>query len=299
MKLTYFRGNVPNFGDELNRFMWQELLPVGFLDDSEDDLFLGIGSILWDDFPKPQKKHVIGSGFGGYTAIPDVHDGKWNIVWVRGPRTARALGIDEKMAITDSAILLRAIELPPPVSGIDIAFMPHFQSVERGNWRKVCSLAGIHFLDPRDPPEELIAKIRGARLVLTEAMHGAIVSDALRTPFIPFLPIQPSHRAKWDDWADSLGIELHRHLLRSSTAAELYISKKGADGSGPVSSFLMSNPIAKIFDEALTRRAAQHLRYVAENAVPILSHDSRISSATDRCHSALHKFVTATRRGEI
>ena len=54
----------------------------------------------------------------------------------------------------------------------------------RGNWRKACDRAGITFLDSTADPLETIAKIRGSRLVISEAMHGAIVADALRTPWV-------------------------------------------------------------------------------------------------------------------
>ena len=65
MKLTYYAGNPPNFGDEINATMWSHLLPRGFLDEEERELFLGAGSILWDYLPAASRKFVAGSGFGG------------------------------------------------------------------------------------------------------------------------------------------------------------------------------------------------------------------------------------------
>lgn len=291
MKLVYFKGKEPNFGDELNKIIWHQLLPRDFLNDAENEIFLGIGSILWDDLPRTSIKHVIGSGYGGYTAPPDVNDGTWNVVWVRGPRTAKALSLDPSLAITDSAVLLRATELPKPAQNIRVAFMPHFQSIERGNWATVCQMAGITFLDPREAPETLIAKIRGAELVLTEAMHGAIVADALRTPFVPFVPIRPEHRMKWDDWADSLNIKLEKHALISSTLADFYVANSQAYGSGPVSQFLRSSKSTKLINQAFATRAARYLRRIAENARPNMSSEEMISIATERSLDALHGFV--------
>ena len=51
MKLVFFRGKVPNFGDELNLHVWPALLPHGFLDEDEDELFVGIGSIIGSHLP--------------------------------------------------------------------------------------------------------------------------------------------------------------------------------------------------------------------------------------------------------
>jgi hypothetical protein len=46
VKLVYFQHDPPNFGDEINRILWPRLLPEGFLDDDEDELLFGAGSIL-------------------------------------------------------------------------------------------------------------------------------------------------------------------------------------------------------------------------------------------------------------
>lgn len=293
MKLTFFRGVEPNFGDELNEVLWGHLLPAGFLDKSERELFLGVGSILWDNLPKQPIKHVLGSGYGGYTPPPNVKDGKWNIVWVRGPMTAKALGIDPSLAITDAAVLLRAIPLPEPEPGIDVAFMPHFESISRGNWAGVCELAGITYLDPRESPMSLIAKIRGTRLLLTEAMHGAIVADALRTPYIPFIPHHPQHRMKWDDWAASVGLTLKKETMPVSTLVDLYVRQTGKLGKGRTSQLVRTHPLLKPCNHLLTHSAAAQLQNLANYGTPMLSDQSAVDSLTERCMSALNRFIKA------
>lgn len=291
MKLTYYVGDPPNFGDEINASMWDQLLPQGLLDDGEDELFLGIGSILWDYLPKSPRKIVAGSGFGGYTAAPDVHDGKWEILWVRGPETARVLGIDPALAITDAAVLLRAVPLPaaPPRAGV--AFMPHVESIPRGAWADVCAQAGVTFLDPRAPVDQLLAGIRAAEVLITEAMHGAIVADALRTPWVPVLPFHHINRAKWNDWAASLDVTLNNVSLFPSTLREAWVSRTGLLAMGGKSRMIFDSMLIRQCDQLVTSRAAARLAKVAQTATPQLSSDAAIASATHRALDALNGFV--------
>jgi succinoglycan biosynthesis protein ExoV len=293
MKLTYFQNTPSNFGDELNAVMWRQLLPEGFLDEDAGELFLGIGSILWDHLPRLPMKHVMGSGFGGYTSPPDVHDGSWNVVWVRGPVTAARLQLDPRLAICDSAILVRATALPPPAAGSGTVFMPHFESAARGDWQRACTLAGIDYLDPRDGIEALLARIRGARLMMTEAMHGAIVADALRVPWIGVVPFFPQHRAKWEDWALSLDIALRPATLPPSNLLETYTLVTGKPGKGRRSRALFRAwPTAPV-NAALLHRAARHLRQLADTVEPQLSADAAIRRVTERSLEALEVFVRA------
>ena len=291
MKLTFYRGTPPNFGDEINATMWAHLLPPAFLDDDHRDLFLGIGSILWDYLPKASRKFVAGSGFGGYTAPPDLHDGSWSVIWVRGPVTAERLGLDPRLAIADAAVLLRETPLPKPSQDVDVAFMPHFESIRRGNWEAVCQLAGVTFLDPREDTATLLSKIAGARLVISEAMHGAIVADALRTPWIGVVPFLPQHRLKWEDWAAALDIRLRPVPLVPSNLLESYTFATGRLGKGARSARLFNARAALPANAVLSALAARRLRRVAEGVEPQLSSDAAIARATERCMAALDGFV--------
>lgn len=290
MKLTFYRGAVPNFGDELNETMWQHILPKGFLDDDPEELFIGIGSIIQHDYPKAARKVVVGAGYGGYTRMPDVHDGSWDIRFVRGPQTAEALGIDRALAIADAAILLRATPLPDPAPGIGIGFMPHFESLERGHWQEVCRLAGIRLIDPTRPTDEVIAEIRGAEMLITEAMHGAIVADALRTPWIAVRTMHAVHRYKWFDWARSLGIGYSPAFLFPSNGREAWAAATGRSGSGPGARRVFGSAAARPLNAAIHHLAARSLQKLARSA-PSLSRDAAIERATDLALSAVDRLV--------
>lgn len=291
MKLTYFRGDPPNFGDELNAWMWDALLPSGFLDDDDSTLFLGIGSIIQDIYPAVARKVVVGSGFAGaYSALPDVHDGTWDFRFVRGAETCRKLGLDPALAITDAAVLLRAVPLPAPAPGIGTAFIPHYESVERGNWAKVCELAGVHLIDPTRPSREVLAEIRGADLVIAEAMHGAIVSDAMRTPWIGLRTMHHVHRAKWFDWAASLGIDYRPERLAPSNGREFWAYHTGRWGSGPRARAVFGSRAFRPIDAVIERASAASLRRLARMQ-PQLSSDRAIEAATTRAIEAVERLV--------
>jgi hypothetical protein len=290
MKLVFFRGHVPNFGDELNLHVWPALLPKGFLDEDESELFVGIGSIIGTQMNPAARKFVMGSGYAGYMGLPDVHDGTWDIRFVRGPGTAERLGITADLAICDSAVLLRQMDLPPPDKSVGIAFMPHYESLERGNWAEACRLAGITLIDATEPVDKVINQLRGASLLITEAMHGAIVADALRTPWVAARPIYGGHHMKWLDWAGALDIDLRMNPLKPTSVLEYYIGRTGrGDVSGSAGKFSKS-ALASLPNAILTHIAARHLQDMAGLA-PQLSTDRNIARATERAQDALDLFV--------
>ncbi len=73
-----------------------------------------------------------------------------------------------------------------------------------GYWPEVCQRAGIEFLSPFGDSRKIAARIRSAELVLAEAMHAAIVADALRVPWVPLRSSDRINTFKWLDWTLSL-----------------------------------------------------------------------------------------------
>ena len=114
-----------------------------------------------------------------------------------------------------------------------VGFMPHFESLGRGAWHAAAVAAGVRLIDPSGDPAAIIAAIAGCRVLLSEALHGAIVSDALRVPWIALRPLVPVHRAKWHDWAASLKLRIAFHRLAASSLPEcLHASPIAACRSG-------------------------------------------------------------------
>ena len=144
-----------------------------------------------------------------------------------GKRTARLLGLaTPALGIGDPASLLPLAGLTPPRpespgrESRDIGFMPHFESAIRGAWREVAARAGVTMIDPRDDPLKVIAAIGKCRVLISEALHGVIVADSLRVPWIAIRPLAPIHRPKWTDWAETLDLSIAFRDLPPSTALE-------------------------------------------------------------------------------
>ena len=105
MNLYFYRSRsgIRNFGDELNPWLWPRLLGSA-IDTDEKVLLVGIGTILDSRIPERPAKVVFGSG-AGY-GQPLKIDDRYSIYCVRGPITAASLGLDRRLAITDSAQLV-------------------------------------------------------------------------------------------------------------------------------------------------------------------------------------------------
>jgi succinoglycan biosynthesis protein ExoV len=207
VRLFHFSGEngVTNFGDELNHDLWRHFLPGAF-DHDDETLFVGIGTLLNDRLPRARQTVIFGAGVGYYG--PPQPDPGWKVYCVRGPLSARALGLSAEAAVTDPAALVSRLpnDRHPSPDRWKYAFMPHWQTEPR-TWAVLCEAIDFGFIDPRWPPRRVLEALCGTEILLTEAMHGAIVADALRIPWIPIRTRQTIRAFKWEDWCRSLEIE--------------------------------------------------------------------------------------------
>jgi len=214
MKLYYH--NDSNFGDALNPLLFDILLP-GFFDNNPEDYLIGIGSILGVfKLPKITKRLFIFSSGYAYGEVPSWKNIEVNCLAVRGPLTAQKMGFDAKKAITDGGVLTdflldkTAMNLPKKYK---YAYMPHHYSLEKyKDYETVCAKMGIKLIDPVISPNNSIVditkEIHQTEILITEALHGAIVAEAFRVPYIPVKAYQHINEFKWQDFGTSLDIDL-------------------------------------------------------------------------------------------
>jgi len=215
MKLHYWRGVEvdglckKNFGDELNPFLWKRLLGDIF-DENGKKIFIGIGSLLNDklesEFLSTSEKIVFGTGVG-YGSRPLRIDDTYKIYCVRGPLSAKALGINEELAITDGALLIRKLFDRSASKKLNrFGYMPHWTNDTR-TFEKLCTDAGMFYINPnRDDIATVVQEILSCEVIFAEAMHGAIVADALRIPWVPVKSTAEVIAFKWRDWCSSIDV---------------------------------------------------------------------------------------------
>lgn len=203
-----------NFGDDLNEFLWERIFENSLDKFGEkDSYFIGIGTRLRrKNIPHNKKIVVFGAGYG-YETVPPVVNEYWDILCVRGPLTAEKLGVGQDKVITDPAILT-ALQYPNFNKEYDVSFIPHHLTIHEDNWEDVCRNLNVNFINPTNHPDRVIEEIIKSKLVVTESLHGAIIADSFRIPWIPFYTRSHFSKFKWDDWAASMKLNLEYQYLR-------------------------------------------------------------------------------------
>ncbi len=273
MKLHFYRSpnGERNFGDELGPWLWRRLLPDAF-DDDDRELFVGIGTLLNSKLPPARRTIVFGAGYG-YGELPKI-DATWSIYCVRGPLTAQLLNLPASLAMTDPGSLVGAIGEPaePRQTTHEFAYMPHW-SFACDDWRYVCEQIGFKYIDPRADVDAVLDQIRCTRVLVAEAMHGAIVADALRVPWVPVWNDPAIYQFKWRDWCASVGLEYSPHRVVSAW--------QGSPSA---------NLVGRLRHGARLAAAAARLSFVARTARRMLSDPGVFERRTLALHGALERL---------
>jgi succinoglycan biosynthesis protein ExoV len=204
MRLHYYKDPQGNFGDDLNPWLWPRLIPH-LLDDNSNELFVGIGTLLNDTLPVAPVTHIFGSGVGYGKRLPVV-DERFVIHALRGPLSAAALGVSANLAVTDAAVLIRLFAPVRPTPHVRCGLIAHSSSLDQFDWSVTCELAGIRFINCQWDVDHVLQAMGECEIMLCEAMHGAIVADALRIPWIPLSLYGDLLSFKWEDWLASLNM---------------------------------------------------------------------------------------------
>ncbi|MGD8366434.1 MAG: polysaccharide pyruvyl transferase family protein [Desulfobacterales bacterium] len=196
----------------MNRWLWPRVIP-DIETSTVADFLVGIGTILDERLERLSGKLLIlGAGYRP-TARRVVVQPNWSVGFVRGPLTAQKLGLDADMAFTDPALLVAEWWENSAGSSARIGFVPHFRTSQVIDCRKACERSGLVFIDPTWPTETVLKTICGMDRVIAEAMHGAIVADALGIPWLRIKALSWRFETnavsefKWADWAGSMEIQ--------------------------------------------------------------------------------------------
>lgn len=214
-QIYWAKASFLNFGDDMNLWLWPRLFPEFFNRDDEDTV-VGIGTILSTNLPINGRLFIMGSG-AGYAPLPPTDQRmNWNTIFVRGPLTARVLNLPKEKAITDGAFLAADLFRRPKVVPSGAIFIPHWKSDIFGDWAAVCGYAGLRHVSPMQPIDTVLSEIAASELVVTESMHGAILADALRVPWIAVRTSPEINDFKWIDWCLSVGETYAPHHIPPS-----------------------------------------------------------------------------------
>ena len=203
MKLYFFKDKHGNFGDDLNPWFWSFFLG-DCLDEDESKRVIGIGTLINFRLPRAEELHVMGSGVG-YGELPDLQN--LTVHFVRGPLSAERLNQPIEKGITDPAILVPTLHPDLQEKQYDFGFMPHCDSDRNGDWELACKAAGLKYISPRQNFKNVFDQMCQCKVLITEAMHGAIIADAYRIPFIPVKAYEHISEFKWKDWMLSMNLD--------------------------------------------------------------------------------------------
>lgn len=275
MKLFYYQEN--NFGDQLNTWLWDQLIP-GVLDDDDSTAFVGIGTLLNDRLSLRTKnarlRVIFGTGAGYGQGVLKL-DNSYKIYCVRGPLSAKALEIDSKFAVTDGAILIRKIYQSDSKKLYKFSYIPHHKTAGEG-WRLVCESLGFGYIDPQWPIEKVLSCISQSEVILAEAMHGAIIADAFRIPWIPVISHPTILPFKWQDWCQSIDID-----YKPSYIDRLHHPRQKLD---------IFSPARLVRDWFRQKQSASQLLNVAKTVHPNLSSDIKLETLTQEMYTRLQQF---------
>lgn len=208
MKIIYHQSH--NIGDFINEIVFDEILKLPHRD---NEVVLGIGTIL--GLKKPRENfiyHVFGSGISHdqlntYGKFDQSKIDQYVFHGVRGPITANSVNYHHPPLISGDFAYLLPSKIQPTKNfkSEKVGFIPHKDSLRfYDDWGPLLKKYKIHFISPLLAPQEFVDEIHKCERVMCEAMHGAILCDAYRIPWLPVFTFGGISKSKWNDWLLSM-----------------------------------------------------------------------------------------------
>ncbi len=314
MKLFYDQQNCQQnqlsdreytFGSSLNQWLWPQIVPELF-EQNDSTVFIGTGTLINSKLPKrvtaADRVVIFSTGVGYEQPLRTILD-NWDIYCVRGPLSARQLGLSEEKAIADGGLLIAQL-FNAETQRQGCSFMPHIYHADEADdsWQRICQQANVRYIDPRWPVERVLAAIGSSERLIAEAIHGAIAADALRVPWIPIATSSRIYSFKWQDWCDSMNLFYHPYRLPSLKSYKPWDGDlrsggmairhwMGATLEGPVS----THQYGLFADEAAI---AQRLENIAKQS-PVLSSTAVFERKLDQLQACLSKLCQQYSRSTV
>lgn len=296
MKLYYMdmRSKLPskssNFGDELNKFIWDKVAP-GIFDKDESSIFVGIGTLINNYVPISPTKIVFSSG-AGYGNVPKI-DKKWYFYCVRGPLTAKVLGIDERISVCDGAYFLRKIFRPEKFrKEYRFSFMPHVEQAEffGKDLKEACELLRFGYIDPRWHIDKVLRRIAKTEVLLAEAIHGDIVSDSIRVPWIPVILNPGFNYFKWEDWCSSIKVDFRPEFVLGASRFKITRAARTYFKHSLKWLANYSKYFPRVLSQDKIRFLSKQLSLIARKARPLLSDEGLLDHLGSELEKRMDKF---------
>jgi succinoglycan biosynthesis protein ExoV len=209
------------------------------------------------------------------------------------------LGFAPDTAIADAGYMVRhcdLIDLARDTSRSGVAFMPHITAARFADGlRRVCHDLGYTYVDPREPLETILAAIAGAELLVTEALHGAVIADAYRTPWLPVRSSGAIQELKWRDFTGAIGVDYRPLDVRIRWR---FRPRRGPRILATLESLLLSAGAA-LGRLAVSERDTALDLLRAGSSPPLLSDADRLAQIDERIHDKLETLRTAWRSGTL
>ena len=200
----------PNFGDWLSPKIVECVSgrPVQYAPVEKCDL-VAVGSLLqrvgtqwWN-----RRLHIWGTGF---IETRKPRRCRHYVHAVRGPLSARILGVDDPIPYGDPGLLAdRLLDGRSIGKRHRISIIAHYKDKGSGGLRALCdSNPDARIIDVFSDPMEILEAIAASHCVLSSAMHGLIAADALGVPNarVVFSDLLRGGGFKFRDYYQGIGV---------------------------------------------------------------------------------------------
>jgi hypothetical protein len=193
INVGYYVRPEGNFGDDLSPAIISHLLNEKVQSSSYLDAeILGIGSILqhWKNRKRKYrrnlydiiyKKKPIAIWGTGLIAPRKVFLPKADILALRGPLTAKYLGLKESVIYGDPGILARDIVPTEKKTGV-IGIIPHYFHKDNEVFLQISKLPNFMVIDVENNYTQVLKEISRCDLILSSSLHGLICADSYGIP---------------------------------------------------------------------------------------------------------------------